>query len=203
MSRVSDRQRGFTLVELLVVIAIIGSLVALLLPAVQAAREAARLTQCKNNLRQLGIASQNYHGANGQFTAGIVTSDDNYRKGMHSGFIYLLPYFEQNALFDSYDQAEPWDSAANLIVGATALENLACPSNVTEVPQQGKLTAAPTDYAFSKGDVAYLCEKQTGGGMFDVNSQVRIAQITDGTSKTFALGEAASNATLEANAPCG
>ena len=194
---------GFTLVELLVVIAIIGVLVAMLLPAVQSARESARRTQCKNNLRQLGIALQNYDSAKGSFPPGVTSTDDNFQKGMHSGFVFLLPYLEYTALFDSYDLEQPWDSVANLAVGATPLQMLTCPSNDSEVAQQGNLRAAPTDYAFSKGPLAYLCEQQRGGGMFDINSQIRHAQIQDGTSRTFALGEAASNARLEAAAPCG
>ena len=195
-------RRAFTIVELLVVIAIIAILVALLLPAIQSAREAARSTQCKNNLRQLGIALQNHHSAKGQFPPGVVTSDDDFQNGKHSGFVFLLSHLEQNTLFESYDQSQPWASNTNLAVGATHLQTLTCPSNDTEVPQQGGLSAGPTDYAFSKGPLAYLCEEQADGGMFDINSQVRIAQLEDGTSRTFALGEAASNARLDAVAPC-
>ena len=204
MNRSKNRPHAFTLVELLVVIAIIGTLVALLLPAVQAAREAARRTECKNNLRQLGLALQNHHGALGHFPAGVVAGDDDFRNAKHSGFVSLLPYLEQQTLFEKYDQSEAWTSDANLAVGAARLSMLICSSNVTEVVQQGKdLAAAPTDYAFSKGPLAYLCEDQPSVGVFDINSDVRIAQITDGTSKTFAMGEAASNAMLEADAPCG
>ena len=176
----------------------------MLLPAVQSAREAARLTQCKNNLRQLGVALQNHHGAQRNYPSGVVANDDNFQDGMHSGFVFLLPYLEQNALFDSYDQSQPWTTNTNLSVGTTHLQILTCPSNDTEVPQQGNLLAAATDYAFSKGPLAYLCEKQVdSGGMFDINSHVRIAQIENGTSRTFAMGEAASNASLNAVAPCG
>ncbi len=199
------KEPGFTIVELLVVIAIIGILVALLLPAIQAARESARLAQCKNNLRQLGIALLNHHDAHGNYPSGIVANGNNFRNGKHSGFVFLLPYLEQVPLFDSYEPSQPWTSATNLAVGATHLQILACPSNLTEVPQQGAIAGSPTDYAFSKGPLAYLCDKPTDGrmGMFDINSQVRIAQISDGTSNTFALGEAASNVNLEAQAPCG
>ena len=203
MNRLSNRPRGFTLVELLVVIAIIGVLVALLLPAVQAAREAARRTACTNNLRQLGLALQNHHSALGHFPAGIVADNEDFKHGKHSGFVLLLPYLEQSTLFEQYDLSEPWTSEANLQVGAARLSMLMCSSNVTEATQQGKISAAPTDYAFSKGPLAYLCDQQPSVGAFDINSDVRIAQITDGTSNTFAMGEAASNALLEADAPCG
>lgn len=198
-----NKTRGFTLVELLVVIAIIGVLVALLLPAIQSAREAARVTQCKNNLRQLGIALQNHHGALNYFPAGVVAKDDNFREGMHSGFVFLLPYMEQSTLFDNYDLTKPWSDADNLTVGAARLEMLTCPSNETEVLQQGGVMGAPADYAFSKGSVSYLCEKHAGNGMFDINSQTRFSHLEDGSSRTFAMGEAASNSTLDARAPCG
>ncbi len=194
-------RRGFTLVELLVVAAIIALLVAILLPAIQSAREAARLTQCKNNLRQLGLALQSHDSAHGYFPSGVVAADDNFQNGRHSGFVFLLPFVVEHALFASYDQSQPWTSDSNLAVGATRLGVLACPSNSTEVPQQGSISAAATDYAFSKGPLAYLCLEPAGGGMFDVNSRVRPVQIQDGTSKTFALGEAASNARLAAEAP--
>ena len=80
------RSCGFAIVELLVVIAIIGLLVAMLLPAIQSAREAARLTQCKNNLRQLGLALQGHDSAHGYFPSGVVANDDNLQNGMRSGF---------------------------------------------------------------------------------------------------------------------
>lgn len=94
---------GFTLVELLVVIAIIGILVALLLPAIQAAREAARRSQCTNNLKQLGLGLLNYESAKKHFPIGSQADDEKGRKIVHQWTIYLLPYLELNSIYDQYD----------------------------------------------------------------------------------------------------
>ncbi|MCC7475279.1 MAG: DUF1559 domain-containing protein [Pirellulales bacterium] len=103
--------QGFTLVELLVVIAIIGILVMLLLPAIQAAREAARRSQCQNNLRQLGVALLNYENANKSFPPGGVTQGACCTAKSAGGWtIYILPYVEEQALFDKYDFTEPNES---------------------------------------------------------------------------------------------
>ncbi len=107
-------RRAFTLIELLVVIAIIAILVALLLPAVQSAREAARRSQCKNNLKQIGVALHNYHDAHSRFPPGVVNSgdrrtSDSSRGGMHTealnhtGWVYLLPYVDQENLYQQFD----------------------------------------------------------------------------------------------------
>jgi len=117
---VMARRRGFTLVELLVVITIIGILIALLLPAVQAAREAARRSQCTNNLKQIGIALHNYHQANSSFPPGGLDYGWSAYGGTEpavklvkngNGLVLLLPYLEQQALFDRYN---PRFCAANL-----------------------------------------------------------------------------------------
>src|SRR4249919_3311122 len=109
-----DRQRGragFTLIELLVVIAIIAVLIALLLPAVQAAREAARRAQCVNNLKQIGLAMHNYHDVkNGLPPSAIV---DKQGKPLLSWRVAILPYIEQQPLYDKFKLDEPWDSPNN------------------------------------------------------------------------------------------
>src|SRR5215216_363933 len=101
MSLSRTRKRGFTLVELLVVIAIIGILVALLLPAIQAAREAARRAQCVNNLKQLGIGLQNYHSARNRFPQGTLMLQAS--QFFANAYTSLLPYFEEAALHSLYD----------------------------------------------------------------------------------------------------
>ncbi len=185
--------RAFTLVELLVVIAIIAVLVALLLPAVNSAREAARRTQCLNQLRQLGLAAINYESANRHFSPGIVDDDNNTQEASHSGFIFLLPFMEESALFEQYDLQQRWQSDDNLKVARQQVSTLLCPSNDSQVVDDGGIPGAATDYAFSKGDRAFLCGESTGGGLFDVNSETRVGQIVDGLSKTIAFGEAVSD----------
>jgi prepilin-type N-terminal cleavage/methylation domain-containing protein len=123
--------RGFTLVELLVVIAIIGILVALLLPAVQAAREAARRAQCTNNLKQLGIASLNYYDANKKFPrlySWIKPQPKNEGIPDHGFFIYLLPYMEYQAAFDAYNFNFIWAHAANKTARDTVIPEFICPT---------------------------------------------------------------------------
>lgn len=197
----ANRRSAFTLVELLVVIAIIGILIGMLLPAVQAVREAARRTQCKNNLKQLALAAINYESALERFPPGVTDNDDNLQDAMHSGFVFLLPYLEANAVFDRYDQSLDWKSPGNLALAQSYRPPfLACPSSPSEVTQHGGFSAPASDYAFSKGPTAYLYNGGTGLGMFDVNSRTRFSDIRDGTSTTLMFGEAASNPGLPAAA---
>ncbi len=196
------QRRGFTLVELLVVIAIIGLLVALLIPAVQYAREASRLSTCKSNLRQLGVALQEHHNKYRVFPPGVVNNrDHDFRSGRHSGFVYLLEDLDQPALYEAYNRRKNWDDPANRQVISATLEVLLCPSSGRGVPQDGGVSGGATDYAFSKGPLAYLCRKPAGLGMFDINSETRDADVVDGLSNTIAMGEAASSPSLEAFAP--
>lgn len=195
-----NARRAFTLVELLVVIAIIGILIALLLPAVQAAREAARRTQCTNNLKQLGIGLQNYHDANKSFPFGVGGTDlkaaapPEHNWGRASGFIPLLPYVEQQAMYDlirSGGNKHPpygpyaWSSWAPWNVTLPALN---CPSDAGGMRSS---TNRNSNYAFSRGDTISGVNNSTTStrGIFAASTTVRMADITDGTSNTIAMGE--------------
>jgi prepilin-type N-terminal cleavage/methylation domain-containing protein/prepilin-type processing-associated H-X9-DG protein len=202
------RASGFTLVELLVVIAIIGILIALLLPAIQAARESARRAQCINNLKQYGIALQNYHGANNEFPAGAVMKQlptDVYA----SANAALLPYFEEASLHALYDQSKQWEKQ-RADVSATVITNFKCPSSSSPNPWYDKLLGLAvdntlyglTEYAYSTGYTDAFCAApgvrpghipKAAQGMFNVAWGSSIRQITDGTSKTIALGDASSD----------
>ncbi|MCA9141255.1 MAG: DUF1559 domain-containing protein [Planctomycetaceae bacterium] len=205
MSRNRSRA-GFTLVELLVVIAIIGILVALLLPAVQAAREAARRMQCSNKLKQLGIALHNYHdtykafpstpGANG-VTAGPGGAVENWNRW--SGLASLLPYVEQQPLYDRINFIYTFNNGAvgpsgysNQSVTGTRLdEPFTCPSDPGSSVDYSTNNHSPTSYCFSRGPQAHwdLTNGQEGG-FADGHNWHRFADILDGTSNTFAMGEA-------------
>lgn len=118
-----SRRPAFTLVELLVVIAIIGVLVALLLPAVQAAREAARRMQCLNNMRQIALAVHNYENANKEFPPAYTTSP-----ARHNMLTYILPQMEQQALYDLYRFDRDWNNSANRAAVENEISSFRCPS---------------------------------------------------------------------------
>lgn len=130
-----DSNRGFTLVELLVVIAIIGILIALLLPAVQAAREAARRTQCANNLKQLALGLHTFASARGVFPSLATQKDDHVNAGYYkySFMVELLPYIERSSLYDQFDLTEsPWVAEAprnKQVINGLVLSEFTCPSS--------------------------------------------------------------------------
>jgi len=208
---------GFTLVELLVVIAIIGILVALLLPAVNAAREAARGTQCINNLRQIGLAMLNHESSQRAFPAGTLTGPDNFTQAQFFGsdgvfanaFTAILPFMEERALAEIYETDRPW-YLQQAAVASTSVSSFNCPSsnvpspfydaffldasNAFNLPLGGDL--ATTDYVLSKGLFDGFCDqpnriRPTIRGSFEFNVETRFRQVKDGTSKTFLVGEGA------------
>jgi prepilin-type N-terminal cleavage/methylation domain-containing protein len=161
-SRTSNcRQRAFTLVELLVVIAIIGVLIGLLLPALQSARESAARLACQNNLKQFGLALHNYEGDHGYLPAGMVTELD-IQDSFHTAFTYLLPYIEQQNIYQLFEFDKQWYDKSNYTAVAQQAPIFFCPSNrdagaldLTPIIQQWSSPMPPTvgasDYLLCKG----------------------------------------------------
>jgi prepilin-type N-terminal cleavage/methylation domain-containing protein/prepilin-type processing-associated H-X9-DG protein len=205
-SPVPGNRNAFTLVELLVVIAIIGTLVGLLLPAVQSAREAARRTSCSNNLRQFGLAMFNYESARGHFppTDVRVSGTTGLGWSFHSR---LLPYAEEAGLADRFDFKQQaftgnfsaqQPTAAFVTLFATPVPMLLCPSDpAPTVNKSNGYDYGGNNYMVSFGSAradgagTYYWDfsKPTDGIVFE-NSKVKISKITDGTSKTAIASEA-------------
>lgn len=198
------RKFGFTLVELLVVIAIIGVLIALLLPAVQAARESARATQCKSSLRQVGLAVHNYHDSQGRLPAGWISNVPTGSPGW-GWLVSLLPQFEQSALHDNLIKRNlPIADPANQQAREQVIHLLLCPSDpnpkkfliggpggpgVTVDDGPPLFRAARSNYVGVFGTLDVEDDPAAGDGVFYFLSAVRLADITDGLSNTAIVGE--------------
>jgi prepilin-type N-terminal cleavage/methylation domain-containing protein/prepilin-type processing-associated H-X9-DG protein len=210
----SKSPNAFTLVELLVVITIIGILIALLLPAVQAAREAARRTQCRNNLKQLGLALQNYHTLYNCFPAAEAITyatqcnSQNQCRGAPI-YIVILPFIEQEGLESNYNYNSPlgWHDWVNFDPMGIALrtQRLAvyqCPSDDRsgQYPSQRvyfAVVGGKTSAATSQAGSVYI------DGLFGINRWRSFADITDGSSSTFAFGESVHGAFRQGSGPGG
>jgi prepilin-type N-terminal cleavage/methylation domain-containing protein/prepilin-type processing-associated H-X9-DG protein len=206
--KAAHSQRGFTLVELLVVIAIIGVLIALLLPAVQAAREAARRSQCTNNLKQLMLAVHMYADTYGRLPVRQSGTGHLAAVGQRlriSGWVQLAPYIEQQGLYQTAMQAnnDPWSAGTWQL---SVLPVLNCPSDNGDIAPRGS-NRGTTSYAFCSGD-SYEASAHSATERSDVNQSLALrdvpirnrgvfgrqdynswAHITDGTSNTIALAE--------------
>jgi prepilin-type N-terminal cleavage/methylation domain-containing protein len=205
----STRRPGFTLIELLVVIAIIAILIALLLPAVQQARESARRTQCKNNLKQLGLALHNYESTYSMFPPSRITLTTPMQ--FHQSWtMMVLPFLEQANMYQQYNKNVPWYEQVNAPVTTVNLDMFRCPStpDSPSQPPVAMYTAQGITWGqpiFGKGDYASvnaarnsvwvasgqpsIGQRERLGALGRGPGGVRIAWITDGTSNTMMLAE--------------
>jgi prepilin-type N-terminal cleavage/methylation domain-containing protein/prepilin-type processing-associated H-X9-DG protein len=229
--------RGFTLIELLVVIAIIAVLIGLLLPAVQKVRDAAARMQCANNLKQMGLALANFDNSYGRLPAALIHSGrynnpnntpyqgpevnysgQPYQVYNHSGFVALLPYIEQNALFNQYNYAYVGSTSSpyglpigpnpannpNFLVAQANVKIYVCPSDENPPPQvtnapnssdfYSMLAARRSNYLFSTGYATdysgdWANDNSQTKGAFGNNGAVALGRVKDGTSNTIAIGE--------------
>ena len=194
--RNASRRSAFTLVELLVVIAIIGILIALLLPAVQAARESARRAQCSNNLKQLGLALINYHDTLGVFPPGTLHGGTGW-----SWSARVLPFMEVGNVHKQIDFGVDYNRVhpVNNLAMKTFVPTYLCPSAPTPHLLQccsgipGDEDSAETNYSaiatHRNGDEVFYARDYNGTGIMYLDSKTELRHVTDGTSNTFLVGE--------------
>ena len=209
VSILSRTRKGFTLIELLVVIAIIAILIGLLLPAVQKVREAASRMSCTNNLKQIGLALQNFHDSQGKFPqSGVLTlakplPSSNAPAFHHTWITYLLPYIEQGNLQQQTNMTlKAWGQS---IIGADGVKTLRCPSDAGFNSSSDTWGITLTNYVGAEGyhwwptanlnpawggNWAQLPKAGDYSGLFAVTRTFTIADITDGTSNTVVVSEA-------------
>ena len=182
-----NRKRGFTLVELLVVIAIIGILISMLLPAVQAVREAARRTACLNNLAQIGIAIHSYEFAQEEFPAGVtnptgpITNDENGKDV--SFLVEILPHIEQMGIAIRFDKNLGAYAAKNMPARERSIDVYMCPSSSV---YSG--TVGLSSYAGCYNSTEAPIDKDNNGVLY-LNSRTKFSDILDGSSNTILVGE--------------
>ena len=204
--------RGFTLIELLVVIAIIAVLIGLLLPAVQAAREAARRTQCTNNLKQIGLAMHNYHSALGTFPPGYLSATQNNSSDPETAELgpgwawatMLMSHVEQSALYNTVNFVMPITDPASQTARTARLSLFLCPSSVGSGPAAIQFGSSPPgtvvindlvagQYVASAGQFEESDFPASNNGVFYRGSHIAMQDITDGSSQTLMVGERSRN----------
>jgi len=199
MSRKNDR-RGFTLIELLVVIAIIAILIALLLPAVQQAREAARRSQCRNNLKQVGLGLHNYHDVHRTFPPGTIWNGGVRYTGPRTGgyIIHILPFIDQSVIYNGIQFNVSniiWYFGNNTALTSATVPMLLCPSDGQGGTHSDDATQGPvmkSNYlgffsGFQQGDIASTDSSKKA--VFGANRGAKLRDFTDGTSNTMIVAE--------------
>ncbi len=199
-----ERPRAFTLIELLVVIAIIGVLVALLLPAVQSARESARRSQCINNLKQIGLALHNYHGTFGiwpigyQDTSEYAPEEPILGPGWGWGSL-ILPQLEQTPLYNNINFSLNLDAVDQKTIRMTTLAVFLCPSSTGQGPftfsggQAAPKARLPLAQYVGNAGQLEIDKSIDNNGVFFRNSGIGLADVTDGSSMTLMVGERSRN----------
>lgn len=208
----SQLRKGFTLIELLVVISIIAILMSLILPAVQQAREAARRTQCRNNMKQIGLGIANYESSFARYCSSGEGTNENWTDATHvhgkrsffpvSTFVAILPFIDQAALFQNYDVKTHYTSTNNQAIAQTRVASYICPSNSVTGVENGANNASGKPYGYTDYmPIAYVDLNDAGilqvsadNGKWDYDGGLglfgrRVADVSDGTSNTIAVIE--------------